>query len=121
MMDFLFTIAEYCTSILFPIRPVLYLAGAMVIQGYLEDERAKIHSGVIMLTALSSIDKSGIYGPRFAKVMFELYEVYKLTPEQIVEITNLLSATTIQVELEYNSVYILLKEQRDTKQGDNHR
>lgn len=105
------SIAKWFINRIFPIHAFLSLACAMLVQGYLEKDRYKMHTAMVVITTIHTMDANQLCGDAFSSTMHSVYDIYHLTKDQIDDIIKIIQELNFQLELEYSSVNVLLQDQ----------
>lgn len=105
------TIAKWFINRIFPIHSFLSLACAMLVQGYLEKDRYKMHTAMVVITTIRTMDANQLCGDVFSDTICNVNDIYHLTNDQIDDIIKIIQEFNFQLELEYSSVNVLLQEQ----------
>ena len=105
------SIAKWFINRIFPIHSFLSLSCSMLVQGYLEKDRYKMHTAMVIITTIRTMDANQLCGDAFSITMHKIYDIYHLSKDQINDIIKIIQELNFQLELEYNSVNVLLQDQ----------
>ena len=70
-----------------------------------------MHTAMVVITTIHTMDVNQLCGDAFSSTMNNVYDIYHLTKDQINGIIKIIQELNFQLELEYNSVNVLLQDQ----------